>query len=424
MPNEGSHMETSVRLEHSVLAVEQEHELHAMVELAVPELPEQAERPPLRIALVLDRSGSMAGPKLAVARRCARWLAERLRPADELALVTFDGHVRLLAPRARVDSSRLRAAIASIGPGGQTNLSGGWLRGLGELVDAPADGPRKILLLTDGLANQGITDHDDLVGMARRARVEGVSTSTIGFGEGFDEDLLRDMADAGGGSTHFAETPDDAPGIFECELEGLTRVVAHNVTLDVRPGPAVELLGVLNDYPSLAVEGGAQIELGDAYAGERRRVVLKLRIPHLAALGPCVVAELVLRFTSVGETIEQRTTTIPVVANAVSAAEAARVAPDAEVGEEVLVLRSARVRDDAIRLADEGRFDEAARAFDATAAKLLAAGLVDEARELRAARRTLVHYDAATRKVFNQRSWELKRGRAAGDQPRNRRDRG
>jgi Ca-activated chloride channel family protein len=409
MQNNTSHLDGSVRLEHSVLAVEQEHELHAMVELSAPELADMAVRPPLRLALVLDRSGSMAGPKIAVARRCARWLSERLRPADELALVAFDGHVRLLAPRASVDASRLRAAIASIGPGGQTNLSGGWLRGLGELIDASADGPRKILLLTDGLANEGITDRDDLVGMARRARLEGVSTSTVGFGEGFDEDLLRDMADAGGGNTHFAATPDDAPGIFERELEGLTRVVAHNVTLDVRPGPAVELLGVLNDYPSLAVEGGAQIELGDAYAGERRRVVLKLRVPHLAALGPCVVAELVLRYTSVGETIEQRTTTIPVIANAVSAAEAATVRPDAEVREEVLVLRSARVRDDAIRLADEGRFEEALHAVEATATDLERNGLVAEAAELRIAGTSLRRYDALSRKTLSHRSWELKR---------------
>jgi Ca-activated chloride channel family protein len=278
-------------------------------------------------------------------------------------------------------------------------------------MDAPADGPRKILLLTDGLANEGITDRADLVGMARRARLEGVSTSTIGFGDGFDEDLLRDMADAGGGNTHFAATPDDAPGIFARELEGLTRVVAHNVTLDVRPGPAVGLLGVLNDYPSLAVEGGAQIELGDAYAGERRRVVLKLRIPHLAALGPCVVAELVLRFTSVGETIEQRTTTIPVVANAVSAAEAAAVPADTVVREEVLILRSASVRDDAIRLADDGRFEEALDAVDATAADLECNGLVAEAAELRIAGRSLRHYDAVSRKTLNQRAWELKRGR-------------
>jgi Ca-activated chloride channel family protein len=412
MQNDTVNVQTSVRLEHSVLAVEQEHELHAMVELAVPRVADETERPPLRIALVLDRSGSMAGPKLAAARRCARWLAERLRPADELALVAFDGHVRLLVPRGAVDASRTRAAIASIGPGGQTNLSGGWLRGLGELIEAPACGPRKILLLTDGLANEGITDRGDLVGMARRARREGISTSTIGFGEGFDEDLLRDMADAGGGNTHFAATPDDAPGIFERELEGLSRVVAHNVTLDVRPGPAVELLGVLNDYPSLAVAGGAQIELGDAYAGERRRVVLKLRIPHLAALGPCVVAELVLRFTSVGETIAQRTTTIPIVANAVSAADAAAVPPDAEVREEVLILRAARVRDDAIRLADEGRFEEALGAVEATAADLEQNGLTAEAAELRTARASLRRYDALSRKTLNQRAWELKRRRA------------
>jgi hypothetical protein len=132
---------------------------------------------------------------------------------------------------------------------------------------------------------------------------------------------------------------------------------------------------------------------------------------HLAALGPCVVAELVLRFTSVGETIEQRTRTIPIVANAGSAAEAASVPPDAEVREEVLVLRSARVRDDAIRLADEGRFEEALEAVEATATDLERGGLVREAEELRTARASLRRYDALSRKTLNQRAWELKRRR-------------
>jgi Ca-activated chloride channel family protein len=404
-------MDATVRLEHSVLAVEAEHHLHAMVELSVPELDEGASRPPLRVALALDRSGSMAGDKLAVALRCARWLAERLRAVDELALAAFDGHVRLLTPLAPVDARRVRAALASVGPGGQTNLSGGWLRALGEVVDAPADGARKILLLTDGLANQGITSRGDLVAMARRARSEGVSTTTIGFGEGFDEDLLRDMADAGGGSTYFAATPDDAPGIFERELDGLTKVVAQNVTLEVRPGPAVEVVGVLNDYPSVSVGGGVQVELGDAYAGERRRVVLELRIPHLAALGPCSVAELVLRFTGVGDAIEQRTLTIPVVANAVSAAEAANVAPDGEVREEVLVLRSARARDEAIRLADTGDFQGALFSIARTARELRAAGMTAAADELISDREALQSYSAMSRKVLNQRSWNIKRGR-------------
>ena len=89
-------------------------------------------------------------------------------PHRRARAVAFDDRVRLMAPLRAVDAPRLRAAIASIGPGGSTNFSGGWLRGLGELVDAPADGPRKNLLLTDGLANAGITDPDDLTQMARR----------------------------------------------------------------------------------------------------------------------------------------------------------------------------------------------------------------------------------------------------------------
>ena len=94
------------------------------------------------------------------------------------------------------------------------------------------------------------------------------------------------MADAGGGAAHFAETPDAAPAIFAQELEGLTQVVAQNVSLEIRPHAAVEVLGVLNEYPQVAVAGGVQVELGDAFAGERRRVVLALHVPHLAALGP------------------------------------------------------------------------------------------------------------------------------------------
>ena len=142
-------MKAAVRLEHQILSIESEHDVHAMVELTVPDAIGAAARPPLRLALVLDRSGSMDGPKLAVAKRCAAWLAERLRPEDELALVSFDDEVRLHAPLAPVNGG-MRGAIASLRPGGSTNLSGGWLKGLEQLRPAPADGVRKILLLTDG----------------------------------------------------------------------------------------------------------------------------------------------------------------------------------------------------------------------------------------------------------------------------------
>ena len=418
-------MQASVRLEHQLLSIEGEHEVHAMLDISVPAPPEDGRRPPLRLALVLDRSGSMHGEKLAVAKRCAAWLVERLRPHDEFALVDYDDQVRLLAPLARVEAPRLRAALDGVWPGGSTNLSGGWLKGLEQLVPAPADGPRKILLLTDGLANVGITDRDQLVALARAAGRDGMGTSTIGFGRDFDEDLLTAMSDAGGGNAHYAETPDAAPAIFAEELEGLTKLVAQNVSVEIRPSEHVDVLGVLNDYPSVAVPGGVQIELGDAYGGERRRVVFALRIGRLGELGVARVADLVLRYVSVGDEIRQHETTIPVAVNLVSASEAASAEPDLEVREEVLVLKAARARDEAVELADRGDHEAARRVLHDAAGQLrLAKGALaaSRAEALEAEALALDHvaplmaaasYDAnaAVRKNLRYQSNAARRGR-------------
>jgi Ca-activated chloride channel family protein len=181
-------MQATIKLEHDLIALEGEHDVHAMLELAVPEAPGSDRGPPLAIALVIDRSGSMAGEKLANAKRSAQWLVGQLRADDRLALIDYDSEVRLLAPIGPVDARSLAAQIASIRPGSSTNLSGGWLKALEQLRGE--SGTRKILLLTDGLANVGITDSETLVRLTTGAREEGVGTTTIGFGEGFDEDLL------------------------------------------------------------------------------------------------------------------------------------------------------------------------------------------------------------------------------------------
>src|SRR5205823_1171648 len=129
-----------------------------------------------------------------------------------------------------VGAAPIGEALATITPGGSTNLSGGWLKGLEQLRSAPADSARKVLLLTDGIANVGIIDRGALAALAGSAQADGIGTTTIGFGEDFDEDLLTAMADAGGGNAHWAETPDAAPGIFATEFDGLTRLVAQNVS--------------------------------------------------------------------------------------------------------------------------------------------------------------------------------------------------
>jgi Ca-activated chloride channel family protein len=413
-------MKASVRLEHKFLAVESEHTVHAMLELTAPPAPEGASRPPLHLALVIDRSGSMAGPKLEVTKDCAAFLVRRLEPTDELAVIAYDESVDLLAPLAPVDHA-LTAAIYSIPPGGQTNLSGGWLKGVEELRRTSRDGPRKILLLTDGLANVGVTDAPSLVAMASNAQGAGTGTTTIGFGHDFSEELLTAMAEAGGGRSYYAASPEDAPGIFAEEFEGLLHLVAQNVSVEIRPTEEVKVLGILNDHPQLPVPGGVQVELGDAFADETRRVVFELHVPDLARLGVATIAEVVVRYTEIGQQVALHELTVPVVVNLVSADEAAASKPDAEVTEEVVVLKAARAQKDAIRLADEGRFDEAKSMLESTAEELRrlapnserAAELLEQAEGLdqSAGMMMPMEYDAGTRKQMHYESYQRRQRR-------------
>jgi Ca-activated chloride channel homolog len=401
-------MEATIRLEHDLVAVEGDHDVHALLELTVPEPATGASRTPLALVLVIDRSGSMGGEKLAAAARSAVWLAGRLHADDRLAIVDYDDDVRLLVPLAPVGPQHTWA-LRAIRAGGQTNLSGGWLKGLEQLQGV--EGARKILLLTDGLANVGISDTQTLVRLAAAARREGVGTTTIGFGDGFNEDLLTGMADAGGGNSHYAETADAAAAIFAEEFDDLTRLAAQNVSVEIRPEPMVELLGVPNDYPHVSVPGGVQISIGDGYAGERRRIVFNLHVPALAELGVAKVAELVLRYVSVGEQVVQHELTIPIVVNRVCADEAAAAAPDLQVREELLVLSAARARDEAIRLADAGRIAAAQQLLRSTVQTLRNAGLPAEADLIDHEVGALKSYDARTRKRLYYQSQRQRRGK-------------
>lgn len=411
-------MEANVRFDHHLLAVEAEHTVHCMLELDAPAAPD-AERPPLQIALVIDRSGSMAGPKLAAARECAAFLASRLTPADQLALVAFDDEVELISPLAPVEPTALAAKIAGIDAGGTTNLSGGWLKGIEELGRSTGDGTQRVLLLTDGQANVGITRRHQLVQIAAAGRGH-AGTTTIGFGEGFDEDLLGAIAAASGANTYFAETPEDAPGIFAAEFEGLASLVAQNVSVEIRPTDRVQVLGLLNEYPTVAVPGGLQANLGDAYGDEKRRVVFELHIPQLAALGPAKVAEVVLRYVSVGGDTTAHEVTIPVVINLVSSDEAAAAEIDTEVTEEIWLLQAAKARRDAIEAVDRGDADGTRAALRSTADELRLHApsamrgpeLAAEADALEAHVRSLDADDPRVwRKRLHNEEWHLNRGR-------------
>ncbi|HEX6057965.1 MAG TPA: VWA domain-containing protein, partial [Gemmatimonadaceae bacterium] len=341
--------------------------------------PDAAARIPLDLSLVLDRSGSMAGEKLARAREAAAFLVRRLRPDDVVSVVAYDSEVTTVAPPAAGDArADLAGRIVSIEPGGSTNLSGGWLRGH-ELV---ADGKRaraaagadramhRVLLLTDGLANAGITDPERLVALCRSAAAKGVTTTTIGFGADYDEQLLRAMADAGGGSTYYIEEPNQAAGVFEEEIEGLLSLAAQNVAVDVEVESAVQLVAVHNDYPMVHSGRNLRAEIGDLYAREPKSLLLELFVPALedGQTIPIATVTVSAYVLAADGGIEHQVVRIPVAAPLSRDGHA-----EPEVRRELMLLGAAKARREALKLRDRGDFGGASAVLGTMAETLAAA---------------------------------------------------
>lgn len=142
-----------------------------------------AERPPQALSLVIDRSGSMAGRPLEEARRCAEYVIGKLRPTDAVSLVQFDNRVQRLWPAVSLgDGAPLRAAIAGIQSGGNTHLHGGWREGADTLSDVAGQGLKRVILLSDGQANEGLTEPAAIAAQCAEWAAKGITTSTYGLG--------------------------------------------------------------------------------------------------------------------------------------------------------------------------------------------------------------------------------------------------
>lgn len=265
-----------------------------------------AKRAPLNLSIVLDRSGSMGGRKMEEAKAAAKGCIDKLLATDRISAVTFDHQVDVLIPSQPVtDRYLLNRAINSIQADGSTALHEGWVKGgleVSEHLDPLA--VNRVLLITDGQANVGETRNDRIVDHARRLAKEGVSTSTIGIGADFNEDLLMPMAEAGQGNAWHVQEPQDIGRIFETEVSGLLRQFGYDVTLKIAPGAGIVLSDVMNDFEQV----GGRYRLPNLIGGEPLRIVVRLMVPSHAAGETIDVVGIDLKYVdqATGTTIEMQ----------------------------------------------------------------------------------------------------------------------
>jgi len=294
-------MQMTLRTDRTLLRAAARSTRYLHIALTAPPAPPRDGRLPVHIGLVLDRSGSMGGEsKFDLAREAVEQSLRMLRPEDRFTLVVYDTEVDVLMTSTLATAEATRVALGRLGevqPRGGTDLHAGWTRAALQMLEplsnqsaqrdsalresALRDSVTRVLLLTDGLANAGVTEPTELVKMAGELRRRGIATSTFGVGEDFDEQLLRDIAQEGGGQSYFVETPAQIGDLLTSELGEALEVVRRGVVLQVTLPPGAECT-LLNRYRHTLVQGDNElhVQLGDLTSGQELSLVVRLTFPE------------------------------------------------------------------------------------------------------------------------------------------------
>lgn len=256
-----------------------EREAVLQIGFTTSEVTERTDLRPLNLALVIDKSGSMAdSDKMSRVKESLQTFIGKLRADDIVSIVVFDTEAEVLFPAARIgDGYAVRRAIDCITPEGSTNLHGGLMLGYREaLKNFRKDATNRVILLTDGIANVGTVDPQKIAAESSEFNGQGLDLSTIGVGINLNNDLLRTLARSGRGLYHFVSDYKDIEKTFVTEVQSLISQVAKRVELSVDYDPNLQVEKIFGYAPRLRANGFS-IPLDDMNNGLTQVVMLRFR---------------------------------------------------------------------------------------------------------------------------------------------------
>lgn len=368
----------SIAAEKTQLAAAIEHSLSAIVSLKAPESAPSS-RQPLEIVAVVDRSGSMASDnKMRSMKEALSFLVSRgLQQDDKFSLVAFDSNVDLQLHLTAMDAAGKKKALETVralNTGSTTNLSGGLLRGIDVLAsEGQPNANRAVLLFTDGIANNGITDTAGIVAAVQGAMAASPMTIfTFGFGADHTESMLRTVAEQTNGLYYYVQKSEDIPVSFADCLGGLVSVVAQNVVLTIQGldgGSSVVKAHCHYKQEAAQQPGTLSLVLGDLYAEDEKDILLSLSLPPLAAPRDAEVPALraSLRFFSVASSKVEEVTSELTLSRPAQTPEGQVAPARLEETKERIALSEAMI--EAASLADRGQLAEGRSVLRAACAR-------------------------------------------------------
>ena len=352
------HMQAS--LDNSHIIKDGEGHIYLEVKLQAG-LSKKQDRPPLSIAIVLDRSGSMSGQKLVDAKAAAIYLVENLNDNDKVTVITYGSDVTVVQEIITVSDKnreKIITLIRNIRDQGNTNLSGGLEAGQKQLLAGlSARGVNRILLLSDGLANRGITDLAGLRSLSSEIQKQQITITTMGVGVDYDEDLMTAVAQTGGGNYYFIQASNQLQEMFNKEFEGMAGTIAieTNLVMTLPDGAKVE---EVYGYPHQDHGNTAIVPLHSFWAKQEKSLLVKLKVPTLA-LGEQDVVKLKLTYHNVEDNKGSSSETAFLRIICTDQEPDVTGGMDTTVVERVQEIEIARTNEEAMKLYKKGEVEKA-----------------------------------------------------------------